>query len=287
MVSLPSSWTKKCYLKKGDTIEIKEDEGNLLVSASAKKCKKETSIQLKQATESSARTALVNAYRTGYDVIRVSFQQEEQFGFLKNATQNYLLGFEILQKNWNSCVIESVSEPSEEQFEIIFKKIFYTIFSLIELTKERLEGKTVENYKEMVYKIHQYDNYCRRVLAKKNVASGKMALYWSFLTLMTHGQRELYHLHTYLDKNPVPFGKVELLDKLHRVFALLFDGYLKKDFTRLEKVHELEKEAIYHSLYTSFNGDKRRNIVLHHLASSLRNFYLASSPLMGLLSEDQ
>ena len=281
MISLPSSWIKKFNLEKGDNIELEEIDNNLVISKDEIRTKKETKINLSNYTESSIRTLIINAYRSGYDLVTINFQDEKQFQIINNTINNYLIGFEIIKKEKNKCIIENITEPSENQFEILFRKILYNISSLINTTESRLRNKE-EDYTINVLKIHQYDNFCRRVLSKRNLYLNS-TLFWSFLTLLVHAQRELYHLNKYLDNNKVNFTNFDFILKLKEIFQLLEESYIKKDIKNLEKIHELEKKIIYKDFYQLIQKNKKENIILYHLASSIRNFYLCTSPLLGIL----
>lgn len=284
MVSLPSKWAKKFRLGKGDEIDIEETDSNLIISKEAVKEKKQANIDLTNYTESSIRTAVVNAYRAGYDSIEISFKDEKQYKILLNTLKNYIIGFEITKKEKDFCIIENITEPSEEQFEVLFRKILYNISLLINNTEKRLkENAQFGDYEEVVFKIHQYDNFCRRVMSKKNLFGSKSNLFWTFSGILIHGQREIYLLNKFLDKNKVTFRNFELYESLKKIFNLLSEAYAKKDITNLEKIHELEKAIIYRDFYNLIQKNQKENIVLYHIAASIRNFYLASSPLMGLL----
>lgn len=283
MVSLPRKWTKELNLKKGDEIEIEESGNDLVLSRERVEQKKTTKINLTQHTESSVRTALVNAYRAGYDRIEIVFQDEKRYQIILNTITDYIIGFDIIQKGTKSCIIENITEPSEDQFDVLFRKILYNIRLLIKGTEDRLKNKTdFAEFRQITYKIHQYDNFCRRVISKKHVLGNQANMFWTFLTLLIHGQRELYHLNKFLDNNKVEFKNFDILKKLEDLFELLSQGYIKKDLSMLEKIHALEKTIIYTNFYNAVQHAKKENIILYHLAACARNFYLASSPLIGL-----
>ncbi len=287
MVSLPSKWTHKVHLKKGDEVDIEESNGNLVVSKEAREVKKQTTINISSYSESSIRVALWNTYRAGYSRIVVNFADEKQYAIVKDVIKNYIVGFDVTKKEKNSCIVENITEPSEEQFDVLFRKILYNISLLIDITEERLRNKQIsDNYNEVVLKIHQYDNFCRRVIAKKNLPGSEAYLLWSFLTLLIHGQRELYHLNRFLDKNKIKFTHAEFYAQLRKIFNLLSEGYVKKDLSKFEKIHELEKEILYREFYDIIQKNNgKENVVLYHIAAAIRQFYLSVSPLVGLLLE--
>jgi len=285
MVSLPSEWAKKLSLEKGDEVNVEEQDHELIVSKSEIKSKRQTKINLSNHTESSIRTAIVNAYRSGYDVVEVNFQDEKKYAIIVNTLKNHLLGYEITKKEKDHCLIENITEPSEEKFELLAKKMLYNISLLMENTEERLRGKSeFKDYEALVLTIHQYDNFCLRILSKKNLFGVQTNLFWSYLNLLVHGQRELYHLNRFLDKNPkIKFSSFSFYEELKKSFELLKEGYLHQDLKKLEQLHELEKKSIYTELYSLLDKKSgKENIILFHLGFALKNFYLASSPLIGL-----
>ena len=284
MVSLPRSWVQKSRLKKGDEISIVETGDSLVLSRHSKTEKRSVSCNISNYTESAIRTKIVNLYRSGFDSIQIVFKDAQQYKIILNVIRTYLIGFDITKKEETTCQIENITEPSEEQFDTVFKKILYTISLLLDGTEARLRGTSkFEEYADMVLSIHRYDNFCRRVLSKNNPYGEDSKLFWSFSGILIHGQRELYHLNTFLDMNKVQFKDFSFLNGLKTIFNLLRDGYIKKDIVALEDLHKLEKKLIYKDFYSLIQKNKKENIVLYHLAVSLKNFYLASSPLMGLL----
>lgn len=283
MVSLPSKWVKHHNLSKGCEVEIQEINGALMLSTEGVVEKKSTVINLTTYTESAIRTAIVNAYRGGFDVLRINFKDEKQYKEISRIIKEYTIGFDIIKRDKYHCVLENVTEPSANQFDVLFKKILQNISLLISVTESRLKGEDVyDDYKEINLKIHQYDNFCRRVIMKHKAAAGKSELFWTFLTLLVHGQRELYHLNKFLDKNKVKCGEIHLLKKLRILFDYLSEGYAKKDLGKLEKVHEIEKEIVYVDFYDLIQKGGKESIINYHLATSARKFYLASSPLVGM-----
>ncbi len=286
MVSLPSKWTKRFELKKGEEINIEELGDNLLISKDAAPAKRYTTITLANHTESAIRTAITNTYRAGYDSVTVYFGDDHRYNILLKTIRNNLLGFDVIKKEKDSCTVENITEPSDMQFDVLLRKVFYNISLFIESTQKRLAGKiSFEDYEELELKIQQYDNFCRRVMSKNNPFGSKTSFFWTFLSLIVHGQRELYHLNRFLDKNKIVCKYAILLDNVAQSFELLTEAYFKKEVRKLERLHELEKETMYVGMYKHIQKDGKENIVLYHSAAALRQFYLASSPLIGLLLE--
>jgi len=285
MISLPSKWCKKSGLKKGDEIDIESINNNLIVSSKEIKTKKETEITLVGLAESSIRTLITNTYRLGYDKIKVNFLSDVQFKILQDVIKTQLLGFDIIKREKNYCVIENITEPSPNQFENLLQKILLNITELFEITEQKLQGKKpVSDYEDTESRIQKYDNFCRRVISKKPFEKNPQ-LFWTFLTSINRAQRELYHLNKFLDKKKFKEKEskeikeiIDLLKDARMIFEMIQESYLKKNTKILEKVHELEKKLIYKKAYKILKSP-----VVYHITSCIRSFYLSSGPLMGLL----
>lgn len=200
MISLPNKWIKTAALQKGNEVIVQERDGNVVISP-LEVSEKTTTILIKNNTESSIRTAIVNAYRLGYTVIHLQIENMQQVQVVKNIIQNYLMGIELVEESFPHLTLRIVSEPSQKTLELFIKKIFSNTSLLIKGTQRRLSEKSsFSEYKEISFKIHQYDNCCRRIISKNLSSYPELEAEWAFLSLMVHGQRELYLLNNHLDK---------------------------------------------------------------------------------------
>jgi phosphate uptake regulator len=285
MVSLPAKWIQQNKLEKGSEIDLNPVGTNLMISAKPVDTKTETEIALLNLTESSIRTLITNTYRSGYDIIKVDFKDENQFKILSNVIKTRLIGFEITRREKNKCVVENITEPSADQFDAIIKKIFYSISELFEVTEKRIRNsKEAFDYEEIEERIQKYDNFCRRVISKRKLVNEKSEFLWAFLALIIHGQREIYHLNSVLEGIKASDKVKELLEDAKAVFELIKKAYLEKNISSLAEVHAIEKKLIYKKGYLLLQESKgKENIIIYHLLSSIREFYQANSPLSGLI----
>lgn len=280
MISLPSKWIKANNLSKGDEVDL-DEKGNMLEIYPAKSNpKKEVEINITNLTESLIRTLITNAYRLGYDKIKLNFHDKSVLKTVQEVLDKNLIGFEIIKKINNGCEIENITEPSAEQFDNIFSKIFLNIDELFISAEQILSGKK-QDFEDTERKIQQFDNFCRRVIMKSN-SQEKAQLRWAFHSELIHGQREIYHMLRFLSTNKRKKEKntVLLFQECKKIFGLLKKTYLTKDEKLIEKIHEDEKKIVYKKGYSLI---KSNSIEIHHILSAIRNFYLASSPLSGLL----
>ncbi|MFH1505362.1 MAG: hypothetical protein ABIE94_00010 [archaeon] len=286
MVSLPSKWIKQHNLIKGSEVDIEPVNKNLMVSAKILNIKSETEINLINLTESSIRTLITNTYRSGYDKILVNFDKEEQFKILREVITSRLIGFEIIKRGKNVCTVENITEPSSEQFDVLVKKIFFNISMFIDMTESRMKGKDAEeDYHEMAERIQKYDNFCRRVISKGKFKQQKSEFIWTFLALLIHAYRELYHMNKLLDKKPkISVKTFELLENTREIFENVKKAYLEKKVDYLAAVHEQEKDFLYERGYSLLQQKTgKENLIIYHLMVCIRELYQSNSPLSGFL----
>ncbi len=286
MVSLPKSWGRKQCLKKGDEVNIEEQGDAIIISPALASKKKSISINLTTNTESAIRLIIINAYRSGYDNIRLSFKTEAQYKYILGTIQNYTLGFEMTRKTSEDCALENISEPSEEKFDVLFSKIFNSLTLFIQGTHERLTTKARNDYHLILMNIHKYDNFCRRIITKQRVHADTAHFYWNFLSVLIHTARELYHLNKYLDAHMVRKKEsyTGLFNLMQEQISLIENAYYKKDISKIERLHELEPhilKMVYHDL------KKKESPIPFHLNAALRHLYLSTSPLLGLILQEK
>lgn len=279
MVSLPSKWIKANELGKGKEIEL-EEEGNKLIISTDNLQKKGVELSLVSNSETYIRTLLTNLYRKGYDKIKINFKDKSSLKIIEDITERQLIGFELIKKSDKHCEIENITEPSKEQFENIFSKMTMNIEELFSITEAFFQGEKRE-FEDTEDKIKEFDNFCRRITEKEGTENKELLLF--FYSELMHGQRDIYHLLKFLQKNKSKIEKeeLELLKKSKLMFSLLLEAYKNKKLETIEKIHELETES-YKKGYLLLEDKKSNPVVIHHLLNSIREFYLASSPLTGL-----
>jgi phosphate uptake regulator len=282
MVSLPAKWLKKNNLGKGDEISVEEKGEELVLKSHGKKIKKQIEIKLTSNVESSVRAILTNLYRLGYEKITLNYSDEKTLSVIEKETKDSLIGFEIIKRSKSDCIIENILEPSSEQFDNILSKFFMNIEDLFSAVESFNEGKRIE-FESTEKQIQSFDNFCRRMITKENSEEAQLKI--AFQNAIYHAQREIYFALKVLSTNKIKSNSVIILiNDTKELFNLLKKSRETKDLSLLEKIHKLEKEIILKKGYNLLKKSKEPNerIVLYRLLSAIRNFYSASSPLIGL-----
>ncbi|MFA6888515.1 MAG: AbrB/MazE/SpoVT family DNA-binding domain-containing protein [Candidatus Woesearchaeota archaeon] len=266
-VYIPKKWIDAHHLKEGDELEFTSvEEGMLITAQTRSKEKKTISFPINKGRESTVRTLLVNAYRAGFDRIDITYEGNEQD--LQDIVDKFMLGFALFKKD-NGYFLENITEPSAETFENIFQKQFY----LIEQILQDISSPLLIGY---VHIVQKHDNFLKRCLSKDLFHHPATFFLWQFLSYLTQIARLCYHLHR-KSKGNIGKDNAALLVQLQKMFSLLSTAYLKKDFTILSRLHEVD-ETMQNILFKS-----KDTLSLHYLLMINRNIYLANSPLTGYL----
>jgi len=279
MISLPSKWIRTNNLEKGKEIDISEIENTLVVSTENNNSKKETEITLNNAMESSIGTLITTIYRENFSRVKVNFQNKKSFSILREILDDQLLGFEVIKKAEDYCIIESITDPTGEQFDNIFSKLLLNIEDLFEFTEQYFSGESPK-FEKTEDKIIEFDNLCRRIIYRENYPKSELRI--DFHSELIHAQRELYLLLLVMGKQRLKTGKNELrlLMDCKNIFEMLKEAYSNKNLELIEKLIVFEQEN-YKKAYKEL--ENYNPLVIHHLMNVLRGFYLAASPLAGLI----
>jgi hypothetical protein len=278
VVSLPRKWVVENKLKKGDELEIASEGNNLQVSLSEKKKKiQEITIELEDIRETLTRAVIVNNYRIGYDRIILKYSGKKKE--LTDIVDKHLLGFDIFQKSDGNYVIESVSEPSYEEFNNIINKVFFIMNGIIENFHK-------ENIQDDVIKIQKYDNFLKRCISKTLFDPKTKMFLWQFLSELTRISKEFQHLGTHL-KVPVTINKYEqkLIGEIKSMMQNIQKAYLTKDMTYIKKLY-IEDQKFIDSRKEIFS--KIRNpITAYHIVHIARIMFLLNSSLIGIINVEE
>ncbi|MBP7708569.1 hypothetical protein KA107_02695 [Candidatus Pacearchaeota archaeon] len=279
MVSLPTKWIKENKLEKGDEVELYESENKLVISRESQKMNKETEITITTPIKTAVQVMITNAYRADYNKIKINYKDKKIYSMVKDLVDEQLLGYEIIKKEENYCVVENIASLTQEQFDNMFSKLLLNIEDTFDYVEQYLNGEKPE-YEKTQSKTKEFDNLCRRIIFRENLPRGELRM--DFHSELIHAQRELYMLLVFMSKNKAKISKIELdlLIDVRKAFAMLKEAYYTKNMETIEKLIQFQQE---HYTKSYKNLEKANPVIIHHLMNALRGFYLCSSPLAGMI----
>ncbi len=169
MISLPSKWVKENNIKKGNEMNIELINNQLIASVSKKEIEKKVTLFIKNKEEDLQRI-LFSKYREGYNELIIKYEDPE---VIINIRENlkYLLGFEILDQTAKSCTIKNVSEGSQENYTVMFRRMFNVLVGMTETVEEYgMENKesslkAILDLRETIIKLGEFN---LRILNKED-----------------------------------------------------------------------------------------------------------------------
>lgn len=276
-ISLPAKWAKKFDLKQGDEVSVEESNGNLLLSAGELK-KKPRSVTIEIEQKDDKIPMLTHLYRNGMDTIKV----KELIDEVPKITSELLLGFEVTERGKDYIVISMISEPTENKYDVLLRRVFLMIKEAQELTGEGLKDKFSRlDALELLKKQHdKFVLFCKRSI---NLQKGS-AEQWELLTFLMHIMHSYYYFYKYCSEEKVkPTVKIkELLQKLQQYYGIYYDAYYKEKFEGVHKINRLKKKYQFGKCYSYVGKAKGKEAVALALLRELfRIIQIGSSPILS------
>ncbi len=290
MISLPSKWIKENKLGKGSEIEVEEKQNELLISTKdTLKHKKELTIEINEENRQDIKNILTHAYRKGFDKITINNADPGLSNDIRNAIK-LLLGFELTEKEGKKCIIENISEPLEQKYEIMLKKVFMIIKETHEIIEEDFRQEKLKSMKEIEEIKEQQDKFilfCRRLLFKEKT---EKMLDWEFLTFLMHIQHSYFYLYKYASENKIKPEKnmTEQFEELKEYFSLLEDAYYNKNIKSIHKINSLKQKYQFGKCLSLIEKSKGKNAVVYsYLKELFRLTQLGTSPILSEVIEKE
>ena len=288
-IYLPKKWVDGRGLKEGENIDIYESDEFLIVG-SDKKGRKEITIDISEINKKDLKHMLTHLYRRGYDIIKLNHLDSNLTTKVRKITEELLLGFELTEKGDDFCVLESISEPTEQKYDLLLKRSFLLIKDTIELIINDF-GKyeqVKESYSLMIQQ-EKFVLFCRRILNREKYIKNSLVS-WELLTHLMHIEHALYYMYEYAVKKKIKkdFDIIRTMINLRDQFDLLYGAYHKKDLKNIHHNFNARKEYCFVTCFDNiekFKGSKSG--LFAHLRGVFRWVNATNSPVMSILLQEK
>ncbi len=248
---IPKNWLDERGLKPGDEVNVDESGDYLLVSAEVKK---ENTIVLNldgHELESDVYIpALTHVYRLGYDKIEVNSNNSKIIHAIEENVIPLLIGFEIVTKDKNLIVLENISEPSDDKFLTMLRRIFLIIDEMGEQVVCKIENPRFKSrMPELKKQIHKLCIFCKRNLTKKIHTTHNPLVYWEMITYLLAIGHAYHYLYEYLRKNQkkmkIGGGIKDYLTATNEYFDMLYDAHYEKKTDKIFLMNKTKKKIVF------------------------------------------
>lgn len=292
-VSLPTKWVKENNIEKGDEVELLIDEKELVISTKIKVREKSTKIKILKGNEWYINQKIRNLYTSGYDEIYVEFQDQESLLKIYEGVEK-LMGYEIIEQNNNSCLIKSIANGMEENFDIILRKIFFLTSELFNKLIHNLENnnnKDLAIFMNLHYNIYKFCVFCRRILNKTNNHDSQKK--FALQTIITRNgmiSANLSYIYKYLSsKNNITI-KLETIKYISNVkdhYDLFSKILFSKKIDELNKLNMNREQLINQDMVALLENNKGiDNVIVHYIAEITRIISSSGGSIINYLIED-
>ena len=148
-VSLPSEFVKKQGLKKGQEVDV-EEQGNALLIRTEKRPEPEVKKIVLDEVKPITKRYLDALYKKGYDEIEIHYKDKEDLIPIKEALDNEMKTFEIVEKSQNLWKIRSVSELDDHEFDNLLRQTMILMKEMIKEMRQAIEEKNQKQLRETV-----------------------------------------------------------------------------------------------------------------------------------------
>jgi hypothetical protein len=282
-LTLPIKWIREHGLDKKGEVDIEEEKEGLFIKSLAIP-KKSTEITIDSSNKKFVAYILNNLYRSGYDSVRINFKEK---GIVKLVEEQIklLLGWQIIEKKENNILIDNLTEPTTEKFDVLFRRIFFIIKTDLDILEDSLKGikLDIEEIEKGANEVVTLDNFCRRCISKRIVEKEKINFYWHFVSTLTWVHREIYSLLNYLSRKKIKNKELlALTEKISKAFDFLHEGFFEKNFKKIESVFNITEEI--QNQEEKLLKVCKNTLVYHKLLQISRMINLLCSPCIGILT---
>ena len=186
-----------------------------------------------------------------------------------------MIGFEMLKKKDNLYVLDSISEPSLENFENIINRQLHLISDI-------LKDPLAEEVSEHVNRVRRYDNFLKRCISKELYTPGTKLFLWQFLSGLKLISKLCLSFQEQVKRDGLKINKASLYLIKHnqKMFSIIKEAYLRKKLDFLTSLYDLEHELSSDYVKKSIS---KNPLVVHHLLLIAKQIGFVNSPLTGLL----
>lgn len=289
LISIPRSWGKRFNIKRGEELEVEEENHRLIVSTDRAVAHPATELDISTLGIMIPR-CIYALYKRGVDEIRLTFDNPSLIKQVQESIQKETVGFEIIEQGKNYCIIKNVSGQFEE-FEPILRRTFLLLLSMSEDTLASLEKKDYEHLHTVAYleeANNRFTTACRRFLNRQAYKeSSKIGpLYYIIEDLEKLADEYKYLCMYFYDrKNEKETGiskkTLEIFRQVHTLLRDFYEIFYKFDAQKIAVIAVARKKQVSSIISALENAEtKYDRVTLHHLLTITQKIFNYVGPYL-------
>ena len=251
-VSLPTKWTQKYNVKKGDELEVEEDGNKIFIGIEKPQEPGSIEVDIIGIDRDSLLFLIRSLYIKGYNEIKLIFNNPliDHHRIGKKVTVisevhieiNRLTGIEVIQEHGNSCILKVLSESSVKDFDVILRRLFL----LVRDASDDLINGAVKRDKHLVDTLEEKHDTITKFMASGLRLLNKFGhpdhkntvLYWLIIEcldnvndILKETARDILKLDVIISKNCE-----NILRRINNSLVDYYNFFYKFDFKLVEKI---------------------------------------------------
>ncbi|MFH0979048.1 MAG: PhoU domain-containing protein [Candidatus Woesearchaeota archaeon] len=271
VVSLPSKWAELYKIRKGDEVNVEAVSGAIIISTERDESQGKKEIQLRE-NQPFLKRYLRVLYQQGYNEVVIKSDESLPFDKINDALGE-MLGFEIIENKEKYCLIKNIAKGSEEEFDVVFKRLFYVTLSMARDIASALKEGNLERLKQIKTTEKTVDkiaNFCARLLNTRPTGSESelQRLHFAINTLENVGDN-LEEICTLLEGKRLKVNQKELKLFEETTEHLQTIGRLWFKTTAQELTSAIRTRKTLLKIATDLMEEKTNTMFVHYLLSLL------------------
>ncbi len=252
VVSLPHKWAKEVGLTKGQEVDIATKGNELTLSCVGGSPDPRTQEINLQDFGVLARRTIGALYKSGYDEVKIRFDNPLLLRTIHEVVQGSLIGFEVVSEGKQHCVLKKISHINSKEYATMFRRMFWLLINVAEETAQNFSDFDKEVAQQLIARdatLNKFADYARRCLNKGAVAEMRNSNLQYYLVEQLERIGDDYKkLNRLLVQSPVQRKEIgAFFVQLHtflELFSKLFYDFNHKDLRTFgEMQHSLQKES--------------------------------------------
>lgn len=234
MISLPSKWTQRFGINKGDEINIDEKDKALIISKDEINEEKKVAKINVSGWSPLINRILLSYFFKGYDEVEVHYSHPDEVKkFQKEIVNSELLSWEIIRQSNKMFVVKDLTGSEIGGIDDIIQRILFMLDTMIGELIEALEKKNdLQTVIETDKVVNRFTYYCLRLLNKKGYKEFEKT-------------PQIYGIITIFEEIGDLLKEIAVLGKKSRI--------IKEDITVLKEIKN--SLIIFKELINNFNKD--------------------------------
>jgi len=244
LISLPRKWALKYAINKGDELEVTEQSNKLLITTEKEIEQNKITIDVKDLNPRMIKWVLTAVYKEGYDEVEILFDDPNVMEVIQDRLRE-LLGFMIIEHSQKRCLVKSISQGIEQEFDVTLRRAFLVTISMADSILELLKKGDNEHLKEITRlesTNNQLTNFCQRILNKKGYKDPKKTNNLNIIISTVENIADSYKfICMYLSspkKSKISKQALSLIEDVNKMFADYYSSFYHPDDKKLVSISD-------------------------------------------------